>query len=270
MAMPRNLILIRHGESEGNVANTRSRQGDNSAFTDEFYNRHSSLWRLSDKGIEQAKKTGEWLKKEREGKEPLFRCYTSEYVRAMETAAHLDIPDAKWFSEFYLRERNWGDMDRMTEEDRNRLYENSVKEKKIEQLYWTPPNGESLADVGLRVDRIFQTLHRECDGKDVVIVCHGEIMMMIRARLERLTQEKFGEILNSKDEKDKVHNCQVIQYTRENPEDSSDLRPYVGWMKSTWPWDEDLSKNTWEEIPRTKFSNDELLERVNKIKRLVD
>lgn len=33
------------------------------------------------------------------------RFYCSDYLRAKETAALFDIPDATWFTEFYLRER---------------------------------------------------------------------------------------------------------------------------------------------------------------------
>ena len=83
MSMPHNLILVRHGESEGNVALALSKKGDDSIYTDEFKNRHSSLWRLTKKGQEQAKSAGEWLKKNRGELEPFYRCYTSEYVRAM-------------------------------------------------------------------------------------------------------------------------------------------------------------------------------------------
>jgi NAD+ kinase len=269
MSMPHNLILIRHGESEGNVASNRSRNGDHTAYTDDFRNRHSSLWRLSEKGREQAKIAGEWLKKNRGEAEGFFRCYTSEYIRAMETAALLDIKDALWYSDFYLRERNWGDLDRLSIKDREEQYAQSMKEREIEPLYWTPPNGESLADVGLRVDRLFQTLHRECENKDVVVVCHGEVMRMIQVRLERLSQEKFNEIENSKNEKDKIHNGQIIWYSRVNPENEIDIRPWTSWVKSVCPWDETKSSNEWRLIPRQRYTNEELLKRVERIDPLV-
>jgi broad specificity phosphatase PhoE len=270
MSMPNNLILIRHGESEGNVASARSRQGDHSVYTDEFKNRHSSLWRLSDKGREQAKIAGEWLKRVRGEEEGFYRCYTSEYVRAMETAALLNIKDALWYSDFYLRERNYGDLDRLSFQEREEQFAGSMKEREIEPLYWTPPNGESLADVGLRVDRLFQTLHRECENKDVVVVCHGEVMRMIQVRLERMTQEAFNTVDNSRDEKDKIHNCQIIWYSRVNPENEIDIRPYTSWVKSVCPWDETKSDNTWRLIPRQRFTNEDLLARVERVDPLVN
>jgi hypothetical protein len=48
MGMPANLVLVRHGESEGNIATALSKKGDNSMFTEAFLNRHSSTWRLTD------------------------------------------------------------------------------------------------------------------------------------------------------------------------------------------------------------------------------
>ena len=49
------LVLVRHGESEGNVAFNRSKAGDHSLYSGEFLRRHSSQWRLTDVGREQAK-----------------------------------------------------------------------------------------------------------------------------------------------------------------------------------------------------------------------
>ena len=56
MGRPRvgELVLVRHGESEGNIARRRSLLGDHSVYAGEFLERHSSLWRLSDQGREQA------------------------------------------------------------------------------------------------------------------------------------------------------------------------------------------------------------------------
>ena len=62
MTMPIDLVLVRHGESEGNAARRSSIAGDNSVFTEEFCGRHSSRFRLTDRGREQARAAGTWLK----------------------------------------------------------------------------------------------------------------------------------------------------------------------------------------------------------------
>ena len=44
------LVLLRHGESEGNVAYEASVAGDHSMYSGAFLERHSALWRLTEKG----------------------------------------------------------------------------------------------------------------------------------------------------------------------------------------------------------------------------
>ena len=65
--------------------------GDHSYYTPEFRNRHSSTWLLTNKGREEAKAAGEWIRNNL-NTDNIDRLYTSEYLRAMETAALLDIP----------------------------------------------------------------------------------------------------------------------------------------------------------------------------------
>ena len=86
------LVLVRHGESEGNVAYQRSLDGDHSLYSGEFLKRHSSLWRLTDRGREQAGAAGQWLRTQVDCRFDAF--FTSEYLRAMETASLLQIPRA--------------------------------------------------------------------------------------------------------------------------------------------------------------------------------
>lgn len=59
---PVDLVLVRHGESEGNLANYRSKCGFEEDWTGEFRNRHSSQYRLTDHGRTQAKIAGEYIR----------------------------------------------------------------------------------------------------------------------------------------------------------------------------------------------------------------
>jgi broad specificity phosphatase PhoE len=261
MAMPTNLILVRHGESEGNIAVRRSKGGDHRDYTEAFKARHSSKWRLSPKGVEQAKTTGAWFRSEL-GHIHFDRCYVSEYVRAVETAGHLELPNDDWRLELYLRERTWGDLDVRSVEEREARFQESWKARRSSPFYWTPPNGESLADLCLRVDRVIDTLHRECPNKNVIIVCHGEVMWAFRRRLERMTEARFLELEHSRDPRDQINNCQVIHYTRCDPSDiMAASAPYLNWMRSVCPWKEDWqSDNVWQPIKRERYTNAQLLE----------
>jgi NAD+ kinase len=271
MAMPENLILVRHGESEGNIAAGRSRRGDDSAFTEEFRNRHAAMWRLTDLGRKQAEISGDYIRSRivpEFNNTPIFhRYYTSEYVRAMETAAFLGFENALWFAEFYLRERDLGKFEVMPMAERERAYADAVRERKIDSFYWVPPNGESLADLCLRIDRVLNTLHRECDGKNVIIVCHGDVMRAFRVRLERMSQERFREVYLSRNPIDQIHNGQIIQYSR--CISTSSAEPYLNWMRSINPSDTSLSSNEWQKIIRPRYSNEDLRKRVQKVDQIV-
>ena len=268
MGMPNNLVLVRHGESEGNIAVARSKAGDHSIYEGDFKQRHSSQWRLSRKGEEQAVQTGEWIEKNLGLK--FDRFYVSEYLRAMETAALLDIEGASWYTEFYLRERNWGALDRASFKEREERFQDAMEERRIDPFYWTPPNGESMAELCLRIDRVIHTLHRECEGKNVIIVCHGEVMWAFRVRMERMSQETFQMLDKSKKPFDRIHNCQVIHYTRMNPRVTGESpAPYLNWMRSICPWDPVLSRNRWQTISRTRYSNTDLLDRVGRVKPII-
>ena len=257
--MPKNLVLVRHGESEGNVATSLSKKGDNSMFTKEFLNRHSSTWRLTGKGREQAIIAGKWVK--RNIGETFFRYYVSEYDRAKETAALLDLPEAKWMITYYLRERDWGSLDVMPFRERKQRFRENLCRKEIDPFYWTPLNGESMPTLCLRLEKILDTLHRECDGCDALLVVHGEVMWGMRYLIERLTHVDIMRLEYSKDPRDKIHNCQIIHYTRKDPETGS-IAPYLNWMRSVCPTDLSLSENEWQPINRRKFSNEDLLHEV--------
>lgn len=260
MAMPSDLVLVRHGESEGNVYDRRSRAGGDQTTSTQFESRHTSLWRLSDRGRLQAEATGAWL---REAFPSGFhRHYTSEYLRAKETASLLSLPGAHWYLESYLREREW-DGDRSTDCS-------WLKAREQGQTFWfIPPNGESIAQLCLRIDRFLDTLHRECAGQRVVVVCHGEVMWAFRVRLERLTSQTYAALDRSENPHDRIHNGQILHYTRINPT-SGETEPYLGWKRSVWPWSLSLSSNEWQAIVREKFSNADLLAEAERIPRIID
>ena len=266
MSMPIDLVLVRHGESEGNAANTRSRQGDDRDFNELHLNRHSSKWRLTDKGREQAHLAGLWIK-DSIGTD-FFRYYVSEYLRAMETAALLDLPTAKWYVDFYLRERDYGALDIMPDSERRHRFAPDLARQEIDSFYWCPPRGESLAQLCRRLDRILDTMHRECADKKVIIVCHGEVMWAFRVRLERMLQKRFQELDKSQHPFDRIHNGQVLHYTRRNPA-NEEISPYLDWLRSVCPFNLELSKNHWEKIERRRFSNEDLLREVEQYPRYI-
>lgn len=266
MSMPLDLVLVRHGESEGNIAHSLSKKGDDRHYTKEFRARHSSTWRLSDRGIEQARAAGAWI---RAHISPTFDRYlTSDYFRARETAAYLALPDAGWYTDFYLREREWGEIDVLTHEERMRLHAESMARRKEDSFYWSPPGGESMAHLCNRLKWVLHTLHREMGGKRVVIVCHGEVMWGFRVLVERITADRYLELDHSPDPRHRILNGHVLHYTRTDPETGL-VHPYVGHMRQVCPWDLSRGAGAWEPITRPKYSNEDLLKTVERVPRTI-
>ncbi|MBI2109412.1 MAG: histidine phosphatase family protein [Parcubacteria group bacterium] len=265
MALPIDLVLVRHGESEGNAAKRLSEQGSHGAI-ETLRERHTSRYRLTKKGRGQALKAGEWIRKNFfTGEQYGFdRCYVSEYIRAMETAALLQLPCVKWFCDFYLCERDWGELHALPEEERWEKFGDALRMKRQEPFFWIPPNGESFAKLCHRVDRVLDTLHRECSDKKVIIVCHGEVMWAFRVRLERMSQQRFRELNLSEQKKDKIYNCQIFHYTRRNPH-TNKLMPHAHWMRSVRPTKSPLWDTEWQEISRPRYTNEDLLEIVHSV-----
>lgn len=269
MTLPIDLVLVRHGESEGNLARSRSKRQDNSAFTEEFKARHSSLYRLTDRGREQARTAGEWIKTNilSDG-EHFNRYYVSEYMRAKETAALLGLEEAEWLSENRVRERDMGQLDSISEDEKRRLFAAELAHKERESYYWRPVGGESIDDVVGRVRSILDSLHREESQGKVIIVCHGEVMRAFRVAIERMPTSRFHEL-----DKDRpygyTYNCQIHHWSRRNPE-TGEVGSYMNWFRSVCPWDLSLSTNAWEQVKRPRYSNEELLAQAEAVERLVD
>lgn len=259
MALPIDLVFVRHGQSEGNAAKRLSEKGDNTGYN-LLKDRHTRSYRLSERGREQATAVGKWLVKEFSKDGVVFdRFYTSEYTRAMETAALLNLPNATWFRNFYLTERDWGDIENCPDDERAEKFGEALKMRLIEPFFWRPPNGESFAELCLRLDRVLQTIHRECNEKRVIIVCHGEVMRAFRVLLERMPQQRFKELYLSKAKEDGVFNCEVLHYTRRDPETGA-VAEHANWLRRTRATESPIWDTGWEKIERPRYSNDELLE----------
>lgn len=270
MPLPLDLILVRHGQSEGNVAIAKSHAGDNSLFTKEFSARHTATYRLTDVGISQAKAAGDWLKKNL--KHPYFDRYlTSEYVRAMETAANLDLPDADWQIDFFLREREWGDLDGLNYAEQREKFSRNLEMKDSEPFFWTPPNGESFAAVcSNRISWVLSNLEKEYSDKRAIIVCHEEILWAFRIMIEKLRQSDFIELFNSTEPENKMVNCQIFHYTRKDPKTGLVL-PYINWVRTVDPVNGEFETDWREIFPKmARFTNEELLEIAEKFERTIN
>lgn len=271
MTLPIDLVFVRHGQSEGNAAKQLSKAGKHDAIGDVFRERHTRSFRLTDLGRTQAQAAGAWIRQEffKDGI-GFDRYYTSEYARAMETAVLLDLPHAEWFRDFNLTERNWGRLDAIPEHERHAQYGKELALRNVEPFFWTPPSGESFAELCRRLRDVLQTLHRECTDKRVLIVCHGEVMWAFRILLERMEQRRFKELHLSERDEDRIYNCQILHYTRRDPGNRRRLAPHAGWMRAIRPAGDPVWTMGWQEIVRPRYSNEDLREEVEVYPRILE
>src|SRR6185369_6206117 len=189
---PEKIILIRHGESEGNA--------DNSLYqtTQDF------ALRLSPNGVEQAREAGKKIS-ELLGDAALY-VYLSPYHRTRETYHHVSASITRnvvnVVEDPRLREQDWG---HLRHPDENR--EISAERDNFSTFYYRIPDGESGADVFDRVSNFMDTLHRDFQKPDfprnVLIVTHGLTMRLFLMRWFHWTVEEFESLRNPK-------NCQIV------------------------------------------------------------
>ena len=248
MAMPRNIVFIRHGQSEANLIHKSERDGELHPAHDDVYARHDWEHRLSEKGVEQAQAAGAWLVAHDMAPETFDRCYVSTYQRAIETAIHVGDDDTNWHIDDRFRERNWSEFGATPLEERRQRFPYAIDALETNAFYANMNGGESLSDVQMRMRDGIGTFHRDLEDKDVLVVAHGELMTVARYLIERMLPEEVVEA--DADKSQQMKNCTILHYTRQNPEDPTDIADHVSWMRMIYPYDVENSPwgGEWQEI----------------------
>jgi broad specificity phosphatase PhoE len=263
---PHDLYLVRHGESEGNIANSRSRRGDHSDFTPKFMNRHSSDLRLTSKGRAQAKAVGDWFRENTLAKFSGF-C-VSTYARALETASLLGIHNAKWNVDDRLRERDSGSVDIIPNnlrQERMAEYLKLLGHRPYHHFYTPLPDGESICDVTNRLHSVVNLLDW-ANAHSVIIVAHGDVIRALRIIFEEILPDRYHELIEKNSDDFKIGNGQIIHYTRCNGHVVSD---YFCLVRSINPWNPQYAGHDWRAVKSQLYSKEELMALAEKFKRLV-
>lgn len=189
---PRRIILIRHGESEGNIdRHTYAVKQDYKLL-------------LTDEGRKQANEAGALLREMIGNEKVLF--YVSPMWRARMTfeylASHFDQQNFTWREDPRLREQEWGHF-----RDLKANLQIDAERSKFGTFYYRIKDGESCADVYDRVSDFLNSLYRDFERFDyppnAVIVSHGMTIRLFLMRWFRWTIEEFETLRNPK-------NCDII------------------------------------------------------------
>lgn len=268
---PLDLVFVRHGQSEANILQEAEKEGRSIDLPPELRNRPDWKQRLTPHGVEQARTAGAWiLQNIGEIGESFEARYYSSFIRARETAAHLGGPAVKWRKHSMLHERDWGHYGTTPRNEQAERFPRTAQLKDEAPLYARLDGGEALADsVTLRVRDFRDTAKRKWNDKKLIAVTHGDTIGVVRYVFEDMLPEQWHAV--EKDRSQRIGNCAILWYTRTNPENATDIRPYIGWRRMIQPDDIKRSpfKGEWQELPDDRFmTGEELLASVDKIPRL--
>ena len=207
---PEALWLVRHGQSQGNVAREAA---DAAGHHEIAIDVRDVDVPLSELGHRQAEATGRWFGSLAEDQRPEV-ILTSPYLRARQTAeaicaaGGLSGPTRLVIDE-RLREREFGVFDRLTTAGiRNKYPEEAAHRSMLGKFYHRPPGGESWADVILRLRSALNTINLHYCDRRVLIVCHQVVVLCMRYILEELTEEQILGIDRQAD----ILNCGIVRY----------------------------------------------------------
>ncbi|SDF87396.1 histidine phosphatase family protein [Klenkia brasiliensis] len=201
---PEQLWLVRHGESQGNLADARAHELGVDRLDLDVRDPDVPL---SPAGERQADALGAHLTGLPERPTAVL---SSPFTRAADTArraaAALDLPVR--FDE-RLRERDFGAFDGMTARGiRERYPEEADRRQLLGKFWYRPPGGESWADVALRVRSVLATEALRHDGERLLVVSHQAVVMVFRYVLEELSEQQLLEV----DRHQQVANASLTRY----------------------------------------------------------
>lgn len=176
----------------------------------------------------------------------------------METAGRLDLAHAEWLVDTRITERDWGELDRMKEEERHEKFGEALKMRTVEPFFWAPPNGESFNDLILRVRDFIASVAR-LQLENVLVVCHGEVMKAFRIVFHKLTPTEYAEMEFLKDSLKRIHNCQVDHYSRRDPI-TSKICERLEWFQLYRSSEKESATIPWKNIPRRRETGEQLLQ----------
>jgi len=173
----RNLILVRHGQSEWNEKNL---------FTG---------WKdpgLTDLGVDEANNAGCLIKET----EIIFdEMFTSNLGRAQKTGSIiLDVLDqinVAIIKNEALNERNYGSLAGLNKDDARKKWGEEQVHIWRRSFDIPPPDGESLKNTAERVLPYFnqQIMPKIIDGNNILIAAHGNSLRALIMQLDNISQE---------------------------------------------------------------------------------
>lgn len=204
---PKLLWLVRHGQSTANVS--RQKAEAENLLTIDFPEREQDV-PLSAFGEEQSVRLGKWFLEEKEKPNVVF---SSPFLRSRETTRlileNAKIENLEVIYDERLRERELGIFDRLTRRGvAEKFPAEFAARQKTGKFYFRPSNGESWADVALRIRSFWNEVKKEFAGEKILVVSHEAVLHLFRYIVENMTEEAILKIDGARD----IANCSITSY----------------------------------------------------------
>ncbi|HEX5202989.1 MAG TPA: histidine phosphatase family protein [Actinoplanes sp.] len=210
MSVVAELILVRHGQSLANVAFPAA---DAEGLLEAEVSGRDAEVPLTEIGEAQAAAVGGWLAALPSEQVPQV-VITSPYLRARETwriaaeSSGLDLPPAK--TDDRLVDRLLGDLEMLTRAAvAERFPHEAARRAEAGEYRYTPPGGESFADVEARLASFLTDLNSDHASERAVVVAHDAVVLMMRAVIQRLT---WDEVIAMERAEGTVRNASISQF----------------------------------------------------------
>lgn len=200
---PDTLILVRHAQSVGNTmtADERARCGTG-----------TNLYELTALGERQADITGKWLR----ARFPNPDGFTTSYYTRTRATAERIYPDRAPYVDERLAEAQRGIWHvRTRAEITAELPWEADRRTREGYFHYRPWGGENWPDVLARIRSFNHTLHRRYAGKTVVIVTHGQWLMLWKSLIHHWSVEETVAEYERLDRDRSIENASVTIYRGE-------------------------------------------------------
>lgn len=239
---PKHIVLVRHGQSEGDVRRAARKQADPS--------RHPRSEEQTRLGHEQSRAAGLWVTKfilQAYGINHFDVYLTSPLIRTKQSAQSMGL-SSSWKDDTRISERDRGSIQGMTKKQHAELHPGSYQQMQDHPFHWTPPDGESLLRVSSRITELMAEL--KMTHNTVLIMTHRDVMWAAYMAIDDHNIQQI-ESINT----DEIGNAHIFHYTNLNPNDSS-LHESIKWKRSIDPLGPDSwnQNSTWTELPTTSMA----------------
>lgn len=185
---PQRLVIVRHGQSEQNVALDLLEDGLEDILAEQKEIRDADI-ALTEEGLRQAAATGAYLAQS----STFDICFSSPYQRALQTAeaivSQFDYT-LRIFKDNRIREKEFGRLHGLNKSEIREQYPDEFHDRARDGKYWYRlPRGENYPDVEARVHSFLDKLTRDYQGQHVLVVTHQVPYKLFRALFEHLDED---------------------------------------------------------------------------------